>query len=313
VKSTATRTRSTRSTKPTSMNTALDVKDDDPGSMPSNSNEILDEKQGQGSSEIRDNVADVDVEYLAETCALPIIPANSEASSRVRIVEEVKPFRVKRKEVAAAAVTGEVLMRDSGSGSLHRGESISSSNNNNWDVHRQDSQKSIGNVASSSSHGTQGSGSNPFASPSTSTAGHEKLVVPQGAEVSSKSSNEGGGLARKFSGIARLRQPSPAAGLYRSDSRASRRSSTRSVRRTDVQSPVSPASLAAANWTYVPQAAKWKAPSSDESTASPIGEEKEEPNKTSVDASLSPPVGQLSRRPSTGVAGSKFVESFDEE
>jgi hypothetical protein len=284
--------------------------------------ELLEDETHEGElpqNEVMIEKSEADIEHMAESkTTLPVVAACPESNSKVRIVDQAKPFRIKRKEVANMA---EVSSPDTASASL--------SSDSGWTVCRQDSQRSVGGVTSSQSHATQSTGSNPFSSPSTSSAGHD-LLSPTIPELSSI---EGGGLARKLSGLARLRQPSPAASSQRSESRASRKSSTRSSRRGDTQLPsssASAASLAAANWTYTPQASKWKSSSTDVSVpggstthdtinasqdvvvVSPqIGQQRPSTGVT-ASSSLSPTDGQLVRKPSTGVAGSKFVESFDD-
>ncbi|UZJ56296.1 hypothetical protein CBS101457_005616 [Exobasidium rhododendri] len=159
------------------------------------------------------------------------------------------------------------------------------------------------------------------------------------------------GLGRRFSDVIRLRQPSPATlrarsptspepSFLRSSSRASRKSSTKSLRRNE--SPVEASSSGhitpSGSWTYTSKAALWKSSSTDVGPSSsvsasstldtptikvqePFDEATEDQRKaptsnagaTDQENNLDLTVSRttLVRKTSNGVAGSRFVESFD--
>lgn len=280
-----------------------------------------------------------DVEDMAEAAAaaLPITLAYPEATPRVRIVENIRPTMTTRKELS---VIGESPWKNKNNNESGR-----------CNTARQDSQRSASEMTGSLSHATYSS-SNPFQSPTPSSSGHQGFESPvspstsgRAAEVtpstSNGSSNAGaGGLGRKLSGVIRLRQPSPAgirapsSTLQRSDSRASRKSSVRSFQRVETSKSNAHPPVAAASWAYTSKAAQWKSSSTDVSapwaTASEISSEQLSGSKSSKasgdqavvmgevseekeKSNLLIPVGSLARKPSTGVAGSRFVESFDED
>lgn len=270
---------------------------------------------------VRESGAEKDVEEEGEAALAGRVKSTSDT-------KQLRPTMSSRKELSVIGETG--VGEDTGADL--KPEVLASSSP--APVTRQNSRQSTSGPASSTGHYTDAS-TNVFASPTTSSNGHliESPLTSasdhHAGHGSSSSPSAAAGLGRKLSGVVRLKQPSPGgirakspsipSLLHRSDSRASRKSSTGRSKDKSLAGQVAPS--VTGNWTYTPKAAQWRAVESPSSDAPPtpsieITEPILAPMPASTPAASTPGEdlrpSPLTRKPSSGVAGSRFVESFDE-
>lgn len=320
----------------------------------------------------------------APAAAEVLLPSTEQDSNgpgvpaRVRIVESSAARGVDRKELSSIGEgNGSEGVEDVVDGDGAAAAALSRNDSKR-------SQKSIlspSNSSEPSSAITPSSSStskNPFASPPGSSNGHStqlgRPTSPITTNAMTSTDSKGSNLSRTLSGVIRVRQPSPALqrptkasvsstslNVQRSDSRASRKSSLRSVlgRGNGATSPSSTAAAAgpgagagtsgststnsiAGSWAYTSKASQWKNSSTEGTTPSisyttadtaapaseqghsiisqdnnynsnnlEVGSAVDETSHETARSARTPSPLPLGRKPSIGVAGSRFVESFD--